>query len=296
MSDDNEKINLKEKFPDLTPVKSAPPLGSVNGIGVTMYGRRDYDRETNSYIATHCLIVLFIPVAALGAYRVANARGGGWYFLGKQPLSGFARLWNMLLASTLAACIGMGWWSAHTSSPDYIASKQISEANTLRDAGQFREAAMKYCTVANGIAKYAGEGRDSLLKIAQEQLLNMSAEDALSVYNMAAPFELRNQNGKADLYKRGMQLLDKHKAADPAGALKILESVSKYAASATDTDKLREELLAAAVAKDPSNVELASQLATIYEKRDELEKCEKLLAPLATTRGAPDGARILGQI
>ena len=70
-------IDLKQKFPLMTPVKSAPPLSRINGCGVSLYGKRDFDAETASYVATWCLSILFVPCLGLRAYRVAKARAAG---------------------------------------------------------------------------------------------------------------------------------------------------------------------------------------------------------------------------
>ncbi len=66
-------INLSDKFPDLQPIESAPSLWLANGCGLTIYGSRDHDSETNTFIKTHVLCVLFVPLLALGAYRIGNA-------------------------------------------------------------------------------------------------------------------------------------------------------------------------------------------------------------------------------
>src|SRR5436190_20370320 len=89
--------SLFERFPEMKPINSPPSLSTINGLGLMAYGGRDHDPETGTYVKTHCLVILFIPILALGAYRVADAPGGGWYFLGKVPPSGVARLRNWLV-------------------------------------------------------------------------------------------------------------------------------------------------------------------------------------------------------
>ena len=86
------QVDLNAKFPSMTPIKKAPPLFLLNGCGLGMYGRRDFDKETQTYIATWCFALL-IPIFALRAYRVAKAEQG-WYFIGREPLSPFARRSN----------------------------------------------------------------------------------------------------------------------------------------------------------------------------------------------------------
>jgi hypothetical protein len=61
---------LAQKFPNMRPITSAPSLSTVNGIGMQLIGRRDFDEETKSYVATHALCILFIPLIPIGAYRV----------------------------------------------------------------------------------------------------------------------------------------------------------------------------------------------------------------------------------
>ena len=59
---DNE---LTSRFPEMKPISSPPGLGSVNTIGTGMYGKRDYDEETGTYVSTRCFCILFIPLIAI---------------------------------------------------------------------------------------------------------------------------------------------------------------------------------------------------------------------------------------
>ena len=79
----------------MRPARSAPWLFTVHGIGAMMYNERDRDPATGTYVKTHCLCVMFVPVLALGAYRVCP-RGTGWTLIGRVPLSRFAFWWNVL--------------------------------------------------------------------------------------------------------------------------------------------------------------------------------------------------------
>jgi len=42
------EVDLKEKFPNMTPIKSAPSLSTINGIGFRLYGSRDADAYTGT--------------------------------------------------------------------------------------------------------------------------------------------------------------------------------------------------------------------------------------------------------
>jgi len=75
----------RRRFPDMTPITAPPSLASINGIGTQLNGRRDFDADTGTYVATQTFAVVFVPLIAVGAYRVADAPSGGWYFVGRVP-------------------------------------------------------------------------------------------------------------------------------------------------------------------------------------------------------------------
>jgi hypothetical protein len=153
------EINIFERFPEMEPVQNVPPLSAVNGIGFMMYGDRDSDPETGTYVKTLCFSLLFIPLAAVRAYRVANAPNGGWYFIGRVPLSGFARTWNFALPIVVASIAFGIFWSIHTSSEDYKAGQQLARADELAKEGQYGQAAERCRQVASGKSGRAVEAR-----------------------------------------------------------------------------------------------------------------------------------------
>src|SRR5436190_17817695 len=119
--------SLRLKFPELRPVKSPPTLIRINGIGSGMYGHRDFDEDTATYVKTHCICLVFLPIIALGAYRVADAERG-WYFIGKDRLSSFAKSCNfgaLLLSLMFAAIVAE---HSYTTSPAYIARQPLRKA------------------------------------------------------------------------------------------------------------------------------------------------------------------------
>src|SRR5437016_13497190 len=83
----NPPEELRRKFPELRPLKRTPWLGTVNGFGFSLFGKRDEDEGTRTYVATHCFCALFIPLIAVGAYRVGIAGSNSWFFFGKERLS-----------------------------------------------------------------------------------------------------------------------------------------------------------------------------------------------------------------
>ncbi len=85
---DVEKTSEKQKiWKNLKPIKSAPALHTINGVGFTLYGCTDVDPETKSYLATYYFVFFFIPIFPICRYRVISAGDGSYRFLGKAPLT-----------------------------------------------------------------------------------------------------------------------------------------------------------------------------------------------------------------
>ncbi len=112
-------LDLSTKFPQMKPMKGTPTLFRVNGCGVGLYGHRDDDAETGTYVATWCLALVFVPVLCLKAFRVHRAMNGMWYFIGREPLSPLARAWNALLILAILGGVGFTRYEAYTSTPAY---------------------------------------------------------------------------------------------------------------------------------------------------------------------------------
>ena len=49
---------------------------TFNGLGTTIYGKRDVDPTDGSYIVTKWFVILFFPIVALGSYRVIKEKQG----------------------------------------------------------------------------------------------------------------------------------------------------------------------------------------------------------------------------
>jgi tetratricopeptide (TPR) repeat protein len=287
-------FDLQEKFPDLRPINSPPSLSTVNGFGFCVIGHRDHDEETNTYVKTHCFCGLFIPLLAVGAYRVADAPQG-WYFLGKVPLSRLAKLWNLLVLSAIVGSIGLLVWHEHTQSPGYIAGQQLGEADRLAEAGKLGAAARLYRQVAEGFTDRAPEGMARIRDLLDGPVQKASAAEAAEVFQVAAALKHR-PGGVTDLFERGKKLIDRHAPSDPAGALRILDAVAGPTADAAAVTALRRRLLERQIKKEPDNPEPATALALLLEKENQLDRCEKLLAPHVKKLGSSEGARILGHI
>jgi hypothetical protein len=71
-----------ESVRDLKPIDSAPFLGTVNGIGFTLYGASDLRISDMSHVSTYYFVFLAIPLFPIARYRVISS-GDGYRFLGK---------------------------------------------------------------------------------------------------------------------------------------------------------------------------------------------------------------------
>lgn len=104
-----QPIDLKRRFPLMRDLKGVPALFTLNGCGFSLYGRRDFDQQTHTYVKTRFISLVFVPVFPWDAYRVADA-AKGWYFIGKEPLGKITLGWQRLVAVGLVALlIGSGW-------------------------------------------------------------------------------------------------------------------------------------------------------------------------------------------
>ena len=288
------EINLSEKFPDLRPISAAPTLSTINGMGMRLVCRRDFDAETGSYVVTHAFCFLFIPLISVGAYRVIDAPGGGWYFLGRVPLSSLAKRFNFGLIATVLLAAGLGGWYAYTQTDDYQAAQRIEKADRLAADGKAGEAAKIYLDEMRKPHKHASSARNKLQQIVQSPTGNWP--EAVAVFQIALDLQRQNDNLVPNLFEH----VRKHAATiaekSPEGALALLDVVAPLAPNPVELLAEQRRLLERLVAAAPNDVEFASRLADIYETVGELAKCEQLLLPLADRLGDRDGAAILGRI
>lgn len=101
----------------LEPLRSAPSMATLNGVGTMIYGR-DEQRPDGAYIATLFFVVLFVPVLPIGAYLVADAGGRSYRFFGKAPLGWLTYAWQALAGVGVLGAVLLGaattfWASRH---------------------------------------------------------------------------------------------------------------------------------------------------------------------------------------
>lgn len=285
------------RFPQLEPIQGPPPLGRLNGFGVSVYGRREADVTTGTYVKTLCISALFIPVFCLRAYRVADAERG-WYFLGREPLSGLAKAWNSLVVLVSLATMAMIGLSTYTSSPEYRARESMAEAEQQATAGHQMQAAQLWFQVADGRTSLVPE---AVVRLEQVVSDTIAAENAASLASLATSVQkLQNRDARrqlsSGLFDAAITLIDSQSDSKAGDCLKLLDAVTPFAADGSEPSVSREALLEKAVMQEPNDPGPASELAVLLEARGELERCEAILAPHAQRLGQSEGARILGQL
>jgi hypothetical protein len=282
------EIDLAERFPDMEPVRNPPGMLRVNGFGTSVYGKRDFDPETGTYVKTYCVSALFVPVIAVRAYRVADAKTG-WYFLGRVPLSPFAKLWNVVVLVAVLSMVGRIAWARHTSSPEYIASERLDAANDHAAAGKLVAAARAYLSVANGKTPSAADARRALRDLVDGPLERAPLADVAKVFRIVKT--LRGAPLVPDLLERAQRIVDARGAKAPLDALALLD-----AAEAPPADPRRLTMVETLVEREPGNLDAVLALAAALEARGETDRCRELLESRRDRIGRGEGARMLGRI
>ena len=125
---------------DYEPINSAPGLFSIYGCGLSLYGSRDKDPDTSSHVATRFITLVYFPLFAIGAFRIAKTAQGSFY-LGKTTLSSVTRVWNYVVFAALLALFGTGYWQSHITSPEYIAEKRMEKVEVALSDQRIGDAA-----------------------------------------------------------------------------------------------------------------------------------------------------------
>ncbi|HBP19057.1 MAG TPA: hypothetical protein DEA08_14885 [Planctomycetes bacterium] len=273
---------------ETAPTPPRPPaLFTLNGVGTTLYGARDH-RPDASYVRTYFLVVLFIPVLALKAYRVVDAPGGGWFFVGRERLSGICKGFNALvLGAILLFAAGVAFapspgeqklsrGRAHLAAQRWAAGvRELGGLLRSREQGEAARAALS--------AAISGPLRQAPSGAAAEALtLLASVPAAHDLFDTAQD-------------EAWVQLV-LERCAKEEGALALLDALEPLAKE--EVAEAREPALQAALKRDPQDLATAGRLALLYEEREQPERCLELLAPLeeGLKQEAGEGARILGNL
>jgi tetratricopeptide (TPR) repeat protein len=290
------RVDFAQKFPQMKPGKGTPTLTRINGCGVGMYGSRDHDAETETYVSTWCASIVFVPVLCLRAYRVSKA-ARGWYFIGREPLSTLAKGWNALVLLCILAGVGLFQYDAYTSSPAYKAKKQMSAAHEYVAAGQLFRAARIYQTLAVSNSDQAAAATASLKSLMDSDCSRARLDEAVGVISAAAQVARRGHVlTLPEVLTRGLGLTAEKGDADPKNGVAMLDAVRPLAIDTRAIDARRMILLRAWAAKEPANLEVIIPLAALLEQQSNVPEAKKLLLPVRNSLGDGEGARVLGTI
>lgn len=280
----------------MTPAKSPPALFRLNGCGVGMYGKRDLDPETNTYVSTWCLSLLFFPVLCLRAYRVAKSPRG-WYFLGREPLSGMARGWNVALLCGIVFVVAGLQYDAYISSPAYKAHKQMASANQMVKDGHLADGAKIYQTLALAGADESDNATAAMKGLVDSGCGQAPLSESAGVFTCAAQVARRgNAIPVSYVADQGLKLANDKGDADPRGGVAMLDAIRPLIIDTRAIDARRLALLRKWAAAEPTNLDAIVPLASVLEQQDQLPEAKKLLLPVKDRLGSGDGARVLGTI
>lgn len=81
-----ERSRQARLFDRLQPIEQVPSLSTFNGIGTRLYGRREYDPDTDSYVATHYFTFAYYPLVPIARYRIKEVGSDRVRFLGRLPV------------------------------------------------------------------------------------------------------------------------------------------------------------------------------------------------------------------
>lgn len=291
------EIDLKKKFPNMTLSKSPPTLLTINGCGLAVYGGRDHDAETGTYVTTYCLTLVFVPVLFLRAYRVAGAPNGGWYFIGREPLSRFATMWNRLLVITIfAVSLGIAAYF-YTSTPAYKAQRQMAAARKRAEAGEVGQAGRIYQGLSLAGQDESENATAALVALLDGPCKQAPLKESAGAYVAAAQVaRRRHAPSPAEVAAKATALVSERGDADPAGGVAVLDAVRPLVLDTRDLDARRLVLLRKWAEKDPGNLDVVIPLASLLAEQDHLADAKKLLLPVRDKLGDGEGARVLGTI
>jgi len=263
-----------------------------------LYGRKDANPADVSYVKTLFLTLVFVPILAISSYRVIDAPGGGWYFVGKTRLSAFARNWNYLVLLVCAAFAAELAWQSHISSDEYVAQELLTQAAELETKGEVLPAGKLYGRLLL-LGKPQAECDEAATRLTQlicDRAKECSGEDQLAL--LRSGFKHITKRADHDrIAETGMQLVQQQREkGHPCLALDLFELVAAKDKNQAENEALHEEILRECTASEKVQMKHVDALAVILEKRGATAELERLLAPHAGELGKSESARMLGDI
>lgn len=176
---------MEAMLAELTPIKHAPSLHTINGIGTVLYGRRNEHQASDTYVATLYFTILFVPLLPLRCYRVRQVGQGQWRFFGSVPFSAVNKLhaWcavaAVLLLVVLGASSNRGRASHYSSASSHAAGSRGASGYT---AGGYAATTSDYPT---GVAESRHEQLGRWIELERTRLNRIGATLQASAARLA---------------------------------------------------------------------------------------------------------------
>ncbi|CAM2005190.1 hypothetical protein [Acanthopleuribacter pedis] len=293
--DQNE---LVDRFPEMKSISSVPPLFTFNGIGLDVVGRRDLDMETGTYVKTHCLVFLLLPLFSFGAYRVADdPNSNGWFFIGKVPLSPLAKGWNLLIAALLVGSFGTFLWRDYHDDPRRQADRAIAALETRVAEEQWLDA-VRACRDIHGSFGFV-EGVNEQLKeilgpVLSETFPGLPPAEQLVLFKNLV--DTRLLLDKEIFAREGLALAHRLREAQPDQAFLVIRALRTADAENQILAEMEQAVLLEWNRRDPANPEAAEMLAFQARDAGDPGRVRAYLEPAKDQLGTREGAWVLAQI
>jgi hypothetical protein len=223
-------------FKDVDGSKKSPTLYTLNGIGATFYGHRNYDKETNSYVTTHWFTILFVPIIPIAAYRVSSAGSNSYSIYGRVPLSPFLKKYRWVVLAAIVLLIiwaNMGSNSTSATSnvppsgnPSYSTPPTYSSSSAQAESARIEaeRAELKRINAALDLEKQAIDGQEGSLDESQSYIKSIketyTAKDIPDSVRDRFNETINDYNARLPEYKReirkyndGVQEFERRRAA-----------------------------------------------------------------------------------
>lgn len=291
------QAKLKILFPNMTPGTKVPPLYTLNGCGVMLYGSRDHDRDTQSYVTTLFFTLVFLPLFPIKAYRVVKASHNSYYFLGTEPLSGLCKGYRLVVACVAIFFIATISWSSHVNSEPYKNRLVLKHGKELIASKQWLDATTEVLPLLHD--QSFGAEAQAIVKEATTGVFSADPE-TLRIYLFAIANDPNRDEIVPNFSQRLLEKAQSYSADQPAAAMSLLDLASKHLGD-LDPAKVKEARMAISQSwwqSSPQDVNAAC--AYVIEREDTLEeeKQREILLPHVKNSFLLDSeaARILGGI
>ena len=274
-----ERDDQSNEFVNMKPISKPPSMFTYNGMGATVYGRRDFDPQSQTYIKTHVICLLFVPFLAIGSYRVQDCETGGWYFLGKVPMSGLAKVYNYLMIAAVLAFAGTLYMDSYKNSPEYIAEQNIAKADTLLKEGKKIEAAKAYIKMIQSQSYHKDRAIKAIVPLCKDLIeSSKTAKEVLVATKVIHTANRAHKNTYPNivevLQQKSMKLAGAKEYQD---ALAVLKEFLRLKPDDKKSQSMRIFLLKKLIEKNPEDHKSAIELAEAYDKQGELKNAVAVL-------------------